>query len=376
MNPSQRPVFGRDVAFCLRSLLLGLLALWACGLAAQGTLPDSTGSLAAYPIGLYSSEMGIGGGGVVMLLRHPAAIPPALPPNSLLGQALYTSKGQFRGIVKPELQLRGGDYCLRADLDYKFWPDSFYGLGNHTRVSDKESFTSEGGEAEVMALRRLPGGWGVELSGHLRRWSLSDKEEGGQLQTADIPGGRGGGVTGLGLAVEYDTRDNTFSSSRGAYAQLRIRAYNDALGSNYDYVKYKLDARRFWSPATHMVLGTQVLAEGIDGHPPFVEMARTGGELRGIASLRYLGKSALIARGEYRWYPFSGKLTSRLGFAAFAAASQVTMHAQDYAWDGVTLTGGAGLRLLLLPEDRISIRLDYGISSDDHELEITATESF
>ena len=338
--------------------------------------PDTTSSLSFYPAALYGDETGFGGGGVLFYLHRTPAHTPDDAPNSVFVNAIYTANKQFTGFVRPELLLGRSRWALAADFKYEFWPDTFYGLGNSTDLDDAEDFTAETGEVELGFRRKLSATWGVQPMLHWRHWSIQEREAGGMLATCNVPGACSTNLLGLGLMLRRDDRDNTFNPHRGGLIEAQCLVYHDALGSDFAWTKYKLDASRFFLLWQNAVLGVQMMGVYNDGQPPFLEMARPGAELRGVASLRYLGRHMALARGELRVYPFHGELSSRLGFAAFAEAGSVANDLDGFALSGMKYSVGGGLRFLLVPQERLALRVDYGISADDSAIKITATEAF
>jgi hypothetical protein len=61
---------------------------------------------------------------------------------------------------------------------------------------------------------------------------------------------------------------------------------------------------------------------------------------------------------------------------AFADAGEVAHTAGEFTTAGIHFTFGPGIRLMIIPKQHLDVRLDYGISSDSHELYFSVLEAF
>ncbi|MCD4828590.1 MAG: BamA/TamA family outer membrane protein [Candidatus Cloacimonetes bacterium] len=338
--------------------------------------PDTTRSLTIYPAMFYSDEMGFGGGAMAIFLHRPPGRTEHYPSNSVFLSAIYTSHKQFASSLRPSVQLFEARWMLSGEFKYVYWPDSFFGLGNDTSLDDEERFTTETTVIELNLLRRFGRYWGVEMLSRWRQWSLHERETDGALLNGEIPGASGARILGLGLSAVFDDRDNEMNPHRGGKIEIQCHVYNEALGSDFAWTKYKLDAFRFYRLGEHSVLGFQALGVYNDGEPPFLEMASPGCEMRGISTLRYLGRHMALGRVELRTYPFSGKILSRMGFAVFAETGRVANEIDQFALRGMRYSVGGGLRFMLVPSERLTLRLDVGFSADESGFTITSAEAF
>jgi outer membrane protein assembly factor BamA len=129
----------------------------------------------------------------------------------------------------------------------------------------------------------------------------------------------------------------------------------------------------FFEVAPGQVLALQGAGEFIDGAPPFQSLATFGGSniLRGYYYGRYRDKNCVALQVEYRipvWW--------RFGLVGFAGVAQVADKINHFASNRFWFAGGLGLRFFWNPEERISLRLDYGIGTNSSGMYITATEAF
>ncbi len=105
-------------------------------------------------------------------------------------------------------------------------------------------------------------------------------------------------TSGLGVVVEYDSRDNPFNPQKGYNYVANYTIFDDAIGSDADYASYLLSGLNYWQPGERWNLGLRLSYEGVEAKgkgslppyvPPFIDM-------RGIPKSRYQGES--VALGE------------------------------------------------------------------------------
>jgi outer membrane protein assembly factor BamA len=203
--------------------------------------------------------------------------------------------------------------------------------------------------------------------------SMRETNPAGLLASGSIPGSKGGTSAGLGLVANWDSRDNTFAAYSGSFYQVTALFYKSAFGSDYDYTDVQIDTRNYYEIVPDQVLAVQAAAEFMDGSPPFQNLAKFGGQnlLRGYFDGRYRDKNGVALQAEYRtpvWW--------RFGLVGFAGIAQVAGKVSHFAFDRFWFAGGVGLRFFWNPEERISLRLDYGIGNNSSGMYITVTEAF
>ncbi|WP_153912980.1 BamA/TamA family outer membrane protein [Shewanella sp. TC10] len=97
-------------------------------------------------------------------------------------------------------------------------------------------------------------------------------------------------TSGLGLAAEYDTRDNMFYPSEGYLLSAEYMSYNKAMGSDYLYDSLEVSGQSFWPVADKWTLAVagdyQAFYAKDDALPPTVKPYI---DLRGVSSYRYQG---------------------------------------------------------------------------------------
>lgn len=375
MTPRSEPTRNRT-SFPVRAWTLALLTLAAAGTArAQAPDPASPSpprKVSVLPIAFYTQETSLAFGGMlVRAFRWPGDGASARP-SSVIGVAFYTLRSQYSLAVSPSLYLRDGRYLLRFSAAFNEWPSTFWGVGAGVS-DDEEDFTRRTVSFEAAFLRRL---WGPLRAGpavDLSFTTISEVEPGGFLDREAFRGSRGGDVVGAGGLVEWDSRDQEFWPTSGAYHTLRVIRYAGRPVGEFPFTRIAVDLRGFVSPWRDHVLAAQVTGVVTQGRPPFFRLAEMGGpvNMRGLYEGRFRDRDLLAAQVEYRV-----PLGARFAAVLFAGAGEVAPNLRGFGLRGILVSGGAGLRFALDPENRMNLRLDVGVSRFGAAPIVTVNEAF
>jgi outer membrane protein assembly factor BamA len=348
-------------------------------LLAQDSAKHSHGIVGA-PYVKYAQETGIAGGlvGLYYFDLPSGSGATASRPSSISGGVSYTQKKQFSLGIHPDLYLAGDAYHAMVGFDYKRIPFNFYGVGNANPVDRIDQYTPLwiGGSAKLTKkLMWTPIGEGLNagLSAEVRHDELLSSDAGGVLQSGAVVGSQGGWSSGVGPAVDYDTRDNVYSTHIGTYAALDTKFYGRSTGSDFTFNRYALDVRQFIPVFTDHVIALQGLTTIATGDEPFYMMSMLGGEnnMRGYYQGRFRDNDMAVLQAEYRM-----PLIWRFGLVGFADAGEVAHTVDQFSLNGLHYTYGAGIRFLIVPSKNIGVRADYGIAKDAGQFYLSINEAF
>jgi len=137
-----------------------------------------------------------------------------------------------------------------------------------------------------------------------------------------------------------------------------------ALGSDFSYSDIETDFRNFFEVLLGQVIAVQTGMTITGGTVPFQNLARFGGQnfIRGYFDGQYRDKTGIGGQVDYRfpiWWRFGG--------VAFAGIAQVADEAAHWRMSEFKLACGGGLRFLLNPHDRVTVRLDVGFGNNSSE---------
>ena len=137
--------------------------------------------------------------------------------------------------------------------------------------------------------------------------------------------------------VEFDTRDNIFTPTRGMYAESSWMASRTALGASDDFERFQ-QVLIGWHPLTaDVTLGARVnYAWSSDGTPFFL---RPFVQLRGVPAVRFQGDQAASVELEARWQFFG-----RWSVVAFGGAGATRTDRDDSVVKQSVGSGGVGFR--------------------------------
>ncbi|MCS6987933.1 MAG: BamA/TamA family outer membrane protein [Chloroherpetonaceae bacterium] len=340
--------------------------------------PDSllrpSASGLALPIVFYSPETQAAGGIVgIYYFRLPGSSSESRASN-VKGDAIYTQLGQIFLQLQPQLYLLNETYFLDADFSFIRFADKFWGIGNSTSWDAEERYEHEIARIRLTLLRQLVPRLNVGVQYHNETFTMLSVEANGLLATDhSILGRTGSKNAGVGLILNYDSRDNAFSPTEGAFCQAIAMNYNRFLGGNHEFWLYTFDARKFFALRYGEVIALQGYFSFVSGEAPFQMLPRLGGgaRMRGFYEGRFRDKQLLTIQAEYR-----RPLVWRFAMATFVGVGSVSGALNEIALDRLKLSYGVGLRFALTPEERVFARLDFGKGAGTHGFYVQVNEAF
>ncbi|RHJ83468.1 BamA/TamA family outer membrane protein [Parabacteroides sp. AM08-6] len=170
---------------------------------------------------------------------------------------------------------------------------------------------------------------------------------------------------GIGGLIQYDTRDDVATPSKGVLLSANFKMFGKYLGGNYNYEILELEYRQFkniFRPRSTLawIAKSQI---GM-GDIPFTELPTFGSpfDLRGYYMGKYRDKSMAYGIIEYR-HMFgspakykSGNFWAKCGFVVWGGTASIGNSPFD--WNKWKLNYGAGIRIQMQPGK--NFRLDVG----------------
>jgi hypothetical protein len=165
--------------------------------------------------------------------------------------------------------------------------------------------------------------------------------------------------SGLGLSLEYDSRDNTFTPSSGWLGMIEGNAYLPGIGSDTAFQSYRGHAYAYWPLGRWFVLGGRADLRWANGDIPFYRLPYI--DLRGIGSARYQDTRAGVLETELRW-----NMTSRWALVGFIGAGRTWGRHNSFSDGGDEVAKGAGVRYLIARQLGMHVGVDYAWGPEDH----------
>lgn len=303
--------------------------------------------------------------------------------SSLSVAVQATQNEQFALGLYPEIYLDSNRMRVEGSVEWMLYPFRFYGIGNNNPSSNGELYTPYAIKMQFRALhavsgRRVQHGLSAGLRLDIRHddiRSVDLREDGtaGPLRSGEITGSNGGWFNGLGPMVSYDTRDNNFYARTGAFCEGAVVMYGTWLGSNYEAVLSHLDLRGFATVVDDISVAGRFMMQNVGGTPTFQQWPFIGGQnnLRGVIEAQQRDRISVLLNAEVR-FPIVWIVRG----AAFVDAGRVADAPSNLNIDGVYVGWGGGLRFLLDPAERISLRFDVGVVRGTPQYYLGFNEAF
>lgn len=296
---------------------------------------------------------------------------------------LYTLNNQIIGGVGANIFFPREEYIFRFESSFSKFPDKFWGIGNRTeyREADFEKYTFTQIFLNPQFYKKIRKnlflgiGYNIQtvfqIDTNLVRNSLDPPSKlPYSYFTQDNVLGIANNLSnnyltsGIDLIFNFDSRNNAYVPTKGELIRLRFSQFYKAIGSDFNFVFFEVDFRKFFKVGAKSTFGINSYMMFTFGDVPFRNLPTLGGRnyMRGYYDGRFRDQKYFSFQGEYRfpiWWRFSG-----VGFLGFG---RVAKNMEDFVFDGkkISLDGfkisfGGGLRVAILPKEKLNIRIDYG----------------
>ena len=280
--------------------------------------------------------------------------------SNIQALVLYSMKKQFVAAINGTIYFPHENYILNHRFSYSYFPDKYWGVGSRSKESAAESYKFRQYYIYLHLMKKISKDFFIGAIYEQQRLLTMHYLLGGMFDKESIPGRGGYMVSGLGLSATLDNRNNAFSPDKGTYAQISIKCFSSATGSDFNYTNVVQDIRKY-IPVKKSVLAFQFFNYmNIGRHIPLRSMAALGGDniMRGYYNGRFRDRQQLVLQAEYRMPVYN-----RWGVVFFTSAGDVTGGLMDYSIGSLKYAYGSGVRFALNKKEKLNLRLDYGITS-------------
>jgi outer membrane protein assembly factor BamA len=335
--------------------------------------PDRKGRWLVLPI-ILRSPVTKWGLGIAQSYIFPASKSDSISrASNIESLALYTQNKQMVLLLGCNIYTRDERYIIHWRNSLSNFPDKFWGIGNFTPESNKESYVYKQFLINPQVLRKISRKFYTGLFYEYQKVFEVNYTSGGRFDREQVSGRAGSAVSGLGIILAWDSRDHAFSPGKGFFLQLTAAQFAQVFKSEYDFINYQLDLRNFYTLFKKHVIAFQVIGYLTQGNVPLRNLALLGGSdiMRGYYAGRYRDKDILASQVEYRL-----PIYKRLGMVGFAGGGRVSDKLKNFSLRGIRYSVGGGLRLALKPGDKLNLRVDYGVGYRSSGLYVTVSEAF
>jgi outer membrane protein assembly factor BamA len=365
-------------SFIKKLLILSLvLHPAAVGVASEEPVTEDTSVVAekkghwlAVPIPTSNPTLGYGLTGVVLYNRKLGKS----QRDSTFGAAgFYASSNSWGAGIGARTHLNRDRLRVNGGLGYVDLNWEFFGLGNDAGSNDQSVELNQVGtflQMETLFLVHESLFLGPKLSFLSVDTFLDD------LLPPGFPDPVIDATTNsFGAHLQWDTRDNEFSTTSGQRLDLFADVYTDLLGSTFNFQNYFFDYNYFHSLRQnehHIIAARTTSCYSTDG-APFYQQCSIGMKdaFRGYPGMRYIDQFSVTAQAEYRW-----EFVDRWFFAFFGGLAQVAPRPGNLSSDAILPAAGAGVRYMLKKKQRIVMRLDFAWGEGDKAVYLAVGEAF
>ncbi len=294
--------------------------------------------------------------------------------SNMQALVLYTLRHQFVAAINGAIYFPGEKFILNNQLSYSYFPDDFWGLGKIAPDSNKEHYSYKQYYVYLHPQYLLGNNIFLGLLYEYQRLLDVEYPAGGLFDKENVVGRDGYHISGLGLSITYDTRDNAFSPDKGVLMQFYFNHFDHVFASDYDYTNFVLDFRKFIKVFRRHVVALQAYVFLNAGEVPLRSLASIGGanSMRGYYEGRYRDKNKADFQAEYRM-----PLFWRIGAVAFGDFGNVGSRLDQLNFQYLKYSYGGGLRVALNTSEKLNLRLDYGVgTSSSHGFYLQLGEAF
>lgn len=360
------------------TLLLSFLVLIGT---AQETRSDSTPQAESHgiaskpgfiglPVLFYLPETGIGGGLAGIYFFRFKGVDPSTRLSSVQMLGHITQTGARLLTVPYEFHLDRNKHIIKGRLSWFKYPYFFYGIGPDAPQENEELFTTSSLWLRAYYLYQVRPNFFTGLYYRMdNTYGIEIESEDGLLAPGNILGSDGGLASGLGAVVSYDVRDNIYTPTVGPFIEATVTLNRPWLGSDFNFVRFELDARHYLRLPKHQILAFHGVLDASWGELPFESLGLVGHFTinRGYYEGRFRDKVMGAVQGEWRVPIFRGdgpreslKIHQRFSVALFGSLANVSPTLGSFSLNNVKYAYGGGIRFLVQRKENVTVRFDYG----------------
>jgi outer membrane protein assembly factor BamA len=347
------------------------------GVAHASETLENKDQLIWFPIGYYTPETKIAAG-LLGLWNH-EQIAPGLT-NGALMIGSYTQNKQSIFVLDPTYYFDGGRKQFFAYLYYAYFPNEYFGRLDKVGFEEPEPYTENTFTSQFGYSQDIWEQLYIRFSLYKDARKIVSSDTGSALAKEIALGYENLDVSGVGLSLDWDSRDYPQAPLSGVYHRLNYIKHQVAnTPTNRPWDKLELEAKDYNSmgdktQGDKKVLVSQVLLSQVYGDViPFQYLNSLGGKrkLRGFFDGRYRDKAMGLVQVE--WHQ---DFTDKFAWAVFAGSGRLAADLSELAQAETHTTAGFGVHYIMDPVSRNKIRLDLGFSKEGSSIYFVTGEAF
>jgi outer membrane protein assembly factor BamA len=263
--------------------------------------------------------------------------------------------GRINASISTQLVFDENRYVIISYVNYKKEPEYIWDIGN-TITDEPQQDIVERFVFAGTALRQVKGEFYLGIPFGYSDYFKIKTDSNSFLAKDSVTGLKGGTSIGLGLAAAFDSRDNRYNSTKGAYILGTAIFYPSGWGT-YVFSKFVLDARKYYSISPGKIIAGQVTTSYTNGVVPFYELSQMGGDsqMRGYYEGGLRDNVLVDGQVELRLH-----IWNIFGVVGWFGIGQVQNSYNQVAMDQFHLSYGPGLRIMVDSKHKTNLRFDFG----------------
>jgi hypothetical protein len=328
----------------------------------------------ALPVLFYLPEtsLGIGATGITTVSPDSSLLT-STRPSIFIYSAAYTFKKQFLLFLPFEIYGSGNDHRIKGEFGFYKYFYNFFGIGPNSEAVDFETYDVTFPRLDVNYAQRLSTYLYVGLGYQYDYFNITAIQNGGLLDSQKPIGYEGGTKSNLYALVFWDNRDNYISSSSGYYFQATIKRGVTWLGSDFEYMTYDLDLRKYDTFGGKFTWANKIQWSVAESSAPFFDLPYISSPMRsrGFDDRRFMDYVLLSGQSEWRF-----PIKKRFSGVTFVSASFLSGEVGEVFDSSPKIGYGIGLRYELDRKNKTRLRLDIAQGDGQWNIYFTTNEAF
>lgn len=281
----------------------------------------------------------------------------------------YSQYKQYYYYMPYQVYTKNNNYYMEGEADFYKYSYYYWGIGEN-RVA-KELYNVSYPKIFLNAFRKISSNFYAGLDYYYEQ-DIMGAPLPSEIPNIEVPGGNGGVISGGGIDLLYDTRDNIFFPKHGWYIKEVSYFNTTQMGSTLNFERVVTDVSWYHELARPVVLALTQHNQFDWGDAPFNQLAQVGGtkQIRGYYMGYYRDDALSYVQGETRI-----NLIGRVGFVAFGTMAFYGNYHTFPETPSPVFAEGIGLRYNYEKKEHINVRLDIGYGNTV-EYYLTIQEAF
>lgn len=329
--------------------------------------------IGALPSAFYTPETRLGFGALVYTHFKTNKSDSLLRKSNTQSYISYTINKQFAFENDYQIWLKGNLFYLTGAADFSRFPEFFYGIGNHTKETDRLMVSFDLIRIQTKNLIRIKNNIYGGILFHYQNLYNQDVKLMSNSSCKEVYGNMGYTASGIGPVFIMDNRDNPLNPTKGSYLEASYVDYKNIIDNKNMFTSLTIDARKYYTFFKKLVWNGNAYFSYNKGEVPYRMLPEIGGArfLRGYYRGRFRDNNMALLQQEFRMPVYK-----MIGVAVFGGIGSVAKSLDQFKTNEIHYNYGVGLRIRVNKKENTNIRIDYGFTKDSQGLYVVFAEAF